>query len=187
MKKYLEPAKEIDVYGEFDVVVVGGGVAGWSAAVAAGRQGAKALIIERFPFFGGTATASLMANIVGYRNQVKPDDIQTTKGLGEEIILRLLEINGAEKSRNAYESEKRSDTKGDLSYNFAFVSKSPPKTAPNARDVVIMIATLVGFYSSNCAPIPRRQVHLAGYGQVRDSDCRTTLHPGRFGVRGACR
>jgi hypothetical protein len=120
MKKYLEPAKEIGVYGSFDAIVVGGGVAGWSAAVAASRQGVKTLVIERFPYFGGTATASLMANIVGFRNQVKPNDIQTTKGIGEEIILRLLEIGGAEKSRNAYESERRSDTKGDLSYNYAF-------------------------------------------------------------------
>jgi hypothetical protein len=119
-KSYLEPAKELKVYGEFDVIVVGGGVAGWSAAVAAGRAGASALIIERFPFFGGTATASLMANIVGYRNQKPPDGIQTTKGIGEEIILELLKTGGAEKSRNAYESAKRSDEKGDLSYNFAF-------------------------------------------------------------------
>jgi hypothetical protein len=118
--KYQEPAKELNVYGEFDVIVVGGGVAGWSAAVAAGRAGANVLIVERFPFFGGTATASLMANIVGFRNQVQPDGIQTTKGLGEELMLDLLKINGAEKSRNAYESAARSNQKGDLSYNFAF-------------------------------------------------------------------
>jgi len=119
-KIYVEPAKELPVYGEFDAVVVGGGTAGWSAAVAAARNGAKTLVIERFPFFGGTATASLMANIVGFRNQVPPDGIQTTKGIGEELILRLLEIGGAVKSRNAYPSRERSNTKGDLSYNYAF-------------------------------------------------------------------
>jgi len=118
--KYIEKQKELDIYGAFDIVVVGGGVAGWSAAVAAARNGADTLIIERFPYFGGTATASLMANIVGFRNQVEPDGIQTTKGIGEELILRLLEIKGAEKSRNAYESKQRSDAKGDLSYNYAF-------------------------------------------------------------------
>ena len=118
--KYTEKQKELEVYGTFDVAVVGGGVAGWSAAVSAARNGANTLIIERFPYFGGTATASLMANIVGFRNQVEPDKIQTTKGIGEELILRLLEIKGAEKSRNAYESVQRSDTKGDLSYNYAF-------------------------------------------------------------------
>ena len=120
MATYLEKPRELAVYGDFDTVVVGGGVAGWSAALAAARNGANTLIIERFPYFGGTATASLMANIVGYRNQVKPDGIQTTKGIGEELMLKLLEMGGAEKSRNAYESSKRSDKKGDLSYNFAF-------------------------------------------------------------------
>jgi len=121
-KTYIEPQKELKVYGEgeFDVIVAGGGVAGWSAAVAAARNGTNTLILERFPFFGGTATASLMANIVGFRNQVPPDDVQTTKGIGEELILKLLAIGGAEKSRNAYKSAKRSDRKGDLSYNFAF-------------------------------------------------------------------
>ncbi|MCI8442682.1 MAG: FAD-dependent oxidoreductase [Provencibacterium sp.] len=120
MKKYLEPARELDIYGEYDVIVVGGGVAGMSAAIAAGRSGVKTLIIEQFPYFGGTATASLMANIVGYRNQVEPNSVQTTRGIGEEIILRLIDIGGAVKSRNAYASEPRSDKKGDLSYNYAF-------------------------------------------------------------------
>lgn len=119
-KKYLEPAKELNVYGEFDVVIIGGGCAGFPAAIAAARNGAKTLIIERFPFFGGTATASLMANIVGFRNQVEPSYLQTTKGIGEELILRLLEAKGAVKSRNAYPSVQRSDMKGDLSYNYAF-------------------------------------------------------------------
>lgn len=68
MHTYLEPAQELEIFGEYDVIVVGGGVAGWSAALAAGRAGAKTLIIERFPYFGGTATASLMGNIVGFRN-----------------------------------------------------------------------------------------------------------------------
>ena len=118
--KYLEPAKEINLYGDYDVVIVGGGCAGFPAAIAAARNGARVLIIERFPFFGGTATASLMANIVGFRNQVEPDYLQTAKGIAEEIILRLIAEHGAVKSRNAYPSSQHSDTKGDLSYNYAF-------------------------------------------------------------------
>jgi hypothetical protein len=118
--KHREPAKEIDVYGDYDVVVVGGGCAGFPAAIAAARNGAKTLIIERFPFFGGTATASLMANIVGFRNQVEPDYLQTTKGIGEELMLQLIADGAAVKSRNAYPSRQRSDTKGDLSYNYAY-------------------------------------------------------------------
>jgi hypothetical protein len=118
--RYKEPAREINVYGEYDVVVVGGGVAGFSAAIAAARNGARTLIIERFPFFGGTATASLMANIVGFRNQVEPSYLQTTRGIGEELMLKLLAQGAAVKSRNAYPSSQRTDTRGDLSYNYAY-------------------------------------------------------------------
>ena len=120
MATYHEPARELPIYGHFDVVVVGGGCAGFPAAIAAARNGARTLIIERFAFFGGTATASLMANIVGFRNQVAPDDLQTTAGIGEELMLRLLAQGGATHSRNAYPSAIRSDRKGDLSYNYAF-------------------------------------------------------------------
>jgi len=120
MKSYQEPAKVLPVYGEFDVIVIGGGCAGFAAAVACARNGAKTLIVERFPFFGGTATASLMANIVGTRNQVPPNDLQVMKGIGEELLLRLLDEKGAEVTRNAYPSKPHTDQKGDLSYSYAF-------------------------------------------------------------------
>ena len=120
MQTYTEPAKDLPVYGRYDVIVVGGGCVGFPAAIAAARNGANTLIIEQYPFFGGTATASLMANIVGIRNQVAPDGLQVMKGIGEEFMLRLMEEGGAVHSRNAYPSAIRTDKKGDLSYNYAF-------------------------------------------------------------------
>ena len=92
---YQQEAREIPIVGDYDVVVVGGGCAGFAAAVAASRNGARTLVLEQFPFFGGTATASLMANIVGTRNQVEPNRLQVCKGIGEELILRLLDCGGA--------------------------------------------------------------------------------------------
>jgi hypothetical protein len=115
---YQEPKKTLPVYGRFDVVVVGGGPAGWAAALASVRNGAKTLIIERFPFFGGTATASLMLNIVGYRNQVKPDSLQTSKGIAEELILRLKEINGLGISTSYESAERYPTTKGNMTYSY---------------------------------------------------------------------
>ena len=50
----------ISVVDRVDVVVAGGGVAGLSAAIGAGRTGAKTLLIEGQGFLGGIATASLM-------------------------------------------------------------------------------------------------------------------------------
>ncbi|MBR4057293.1 MAG: FAD-dependent oxidoreductase [Oscillospiraceae bacterium] len=51
-----EPAKELPVAGEADVVVVGGGLAGVAAAVAAARNGAKVILIEKSIVLGGLAT-----------------------------------------------------------------------------------------------------------------------------------
>ena len=116
MKKYLESAKEIDVFGEYDVIIVGGGVAGLTAAIACGRNNAKTLLIERFGYLGGTATASLMNNINGFRNQVKPDGLQTVKGIPQEIILELYKINGLGKS--PYPQKEYNIEKGELSYSY---------------------------------------------------------------------
>lgn len=114
---YREPAKALPVYGRFDVIVVGGGPAGFAAALASARNGAKTLIIERFPFFGGTATASLMLNINGFRNQVKPDGLQTSKGIPEEVILRLKDIGGL--GTSSYKQSQYPTEKGKLAYSYA--------------------------------------------------------------------
>jgi hypothetical protein len=57
-------AKTLPVAEHVDVLVCGGGVAGIAAAVAAARNGAKTLLIERAGFLGGTATGSAMGLIV---------------------------------------------------------------------------------------------------------------------------
>ena len=54
----------IPIAAHVDVLVCGGGVAGIAAAVAAARNGAKTLLIERAGFLGGTATGSAMGLIV---------------------------------------------------------------------------------------------------------------------------
>ena len=45
--------------GHFDLIVMGAGSAGTSAAIAAARSGSKVLVIDRLPFIGGTSTAVL--------------------------------------------------------------------------------------------------------------------------------
>jgi hypothetical protein len=55
-----EPAREIKVFHEADVIVVGGGPGGHSAAVAAARNGAKTILIERYGHMGGMASGGLV-------------------------------------------------------------------------------------------------------------------------------
>lgn len=56
-----ETAKNLEVKGEYDVIVVGGGVAGVASALSAARQGAKVLLLEKQYMLGGLATAGLIA------------------------------------------------------------------------------------------------------------------------------
>lgn len=51
------PQRTATVFKEVDVVVVGGGPAGIGASVAAARQGAKTLLLEKRGFLGGNITA----------------------------------------------------------------------------------------------------------------------------------
>ena len=55
--------------GEFDVIVCGGGVAGVAAAIMAGRNGAKVLVIEKAGCLGGTLTDAFMPNILDSENK----------------------------------------------------------------------------------------------------------------------
>lgn len=117
MRYYEEPARQVPIAREMDVVVVGGGPAGTAAAIAAARAGASTLLIERFGYLGGTATASLMACINGYRNQVPPDETQVVRGIAEEIILRLKELDGL--GRSPYPQRELPTEPGQLSYSYA--------------------------------------------------------------------
>jgi hypothetical protein len=117
VKTYREPARDIPVTRKTEVVVVGGGPAGLAAAIASARSGARTTLIEQFGYLGGTATASLMACINGFRNQVEPDSVQTVRGIAEEIILTLKQMNGLGQSpypQKAYPTEP-----GLLQYSYA--------------------------------------------------------------------
>jgi hypothetical protein len=63
MKTIMEPASEINVIREADVVVVGGGPGGHAAAVAAARNGAETVLLERYGHLGGMATGGLVIMI----------------------------------------------------------------------------------------------------------------------------
>ena len=55
-----EPARDVRVYGHCDILVVGGGPAGTAAAVAAAREGADVVLLERYGHLGGLATGGLV-------------------------------------------------------------------------------------------------------------------------------
>ncbi|HYF92546.1 MAG TPA: FAD-dependent oxidoreductase [Symbiobacteriaceae bacterium] len=75
----------------YDVIVAGGGPAGLCAAVAAARNGARVLLVERYGFLGGNATASLVGPWMTFHSS---PEVQVVEGLPEEIVRRLREIGG---------------------------------------------------------------------------------------------
>ncbi|TVY09258.1 FAD-dependent oxidoreductase [Paenibacillus cremeus] len=75
-----------------DIVVVGGGPAGVNAAIAAGRSGAKTVLIEKYGFIGGMSTAALVYPWMTFHTT---DGKQVIKGIAQEIIDRLMEMNAS--------------------------------------------------------------------------------------------
>ena len=59
-RTYHEAARDIPVFAETDVLVVGGGPAGTTAAIGAGRLGADVMLVERYNHLGGLATGGLV-------------------------------------------------------------------------------------------------------------------------------
>ena len=58
---YINFEREASLAGSYDVVVCGGGPAGFIAAIAASRSGARTALIEQYGFLGGMATAGIVA------------------------------------------------------------------------------------------------------------------------------
>ena len=72
---------------EADIVVCGGGPAGINAALAAGRSGARTVLIERYGFLGGMSTAALVYPWMTFHTTAGK---QVIAGTAQEIVDRLM-------------------------------------------------------------------------------------------------
>jgi hypothetical protein len=89
-----EPSRATPVWGEYDVVVLGGGPAGMAAAVAAARAGRKTLLIERYGFLGGMGTAAGVTNFCGLHANVHGHIRQVVRGVADELLQRIDRLGG---------------------------------------------------------------------------------------------
>jgi hypothetical protein len=89
-----EPSRQTPVYGEFDVVVVGGGPAGIMAATSAARAGCSTLLIERYGFLGGAGTAGGLSTFCGLHARAYGADVRVIRGLADELLDRLVKLDG---------------------------------------------------------------------------------------------
>ena len=81
-----EPARDIPVFATTDVLVVGGGPAGTTAAIAAARLGADVILAERYNHLGGLATGGL---VIWIDRMTDWQGDLLIRGLGEELLDRL--------------------------------------------------------------------------------------------------
>ena len=79
--------------GRFDVIVVGSGPAGVCAAIAAARNGAKTLVVEKGNCLGGMATRGMVGPFMTCYD--KSGRNQVVRGLFDEIVRRLIACGGA--------------------------------------------------------------------------------------------
>ncbi|MDB4582007.1 FAD-dependent oxidoreductase [Draconibacterium sp.] len=95
-KTITEPAREISVLAETDVLVIGGGPAGVAAAISASRGGAETYLVERYNHLGGLWTGGLVLPLLSTHAVDKQNRRrQVIHGIGGEMAQRLFDLGMA--------------------------------------------------------------------------------------------
>ena len=89
-----EPERRVPVFGEYEVVVLGGGPAGIAAAAAAAGHGRNTLLVERYGFLGGMGTAAGVTNFCGLHANVHGEHRQVVHGIADQLLARIDRIGG---------------------------------------------------------------------------------------------
>ena len=93
IKSITEPGRTIPVMAETEVLVIGGGPAGLSAAISAARMGVETMLVERYGCFGGNITLSAVEPPSWYR---QPNTVEAG-GIAFELEERMVKLGATQK------------------------------------------------------------------------------------------
>ncbi len=102
-----EPARTLPVYGEYDVVVIGGGPAGLAASVSAAKHGARTLLVERYGFLGGMGTAGGVTNFAGLYGRKNGEMRQVVHGVVDDLLARIDALGGLNQPQDGMQGRIR--------------------------------------------------------------------------------
>ena len=154
MKTYPMQAQDIPVY-EYDVIVVGGGPAGCTAAAAAAREGSKTLLIEASGALGGMGTIGMVPAWCPFSDKEKI----IYKGLAEKIFWKAREGVPHLKDKTwvdwvpiDFELLKRvyDDLMLEYGVDVLFNTMIVTAEAANGRVDVVIAANRAGLHPSDC-------------------------------------
>ena len=98
MSQFITESLQTPVNYEYDVAVAGGGTAGVVAALAAARNGAKTILIDRYGFLGGSminGAGPLHSFFNLYKAFPGAEKIQVIRGIPDKIVTRMKERGGS--------------------------------------------------------------------------------------------
>ena len=81
-----------EVHEEYDFIVVGGGLTGLCAAIAAARHGARTALVQDRPVLGGNASSEVRMHVCGASQQQKKPWLNEG-GILHELMLDNKRVN----------------------------------------------------------------------------------------------
>ena len=146
---------------KYDVVVVGGGVAGVSAAISAARNNASVCMIEKQCFPGGLAT---LGNVVIYLPLCDGMGRQIVGGLGEEL-LKLSVIEQPERIPQCWRENKDNSLRSKDRYRVRF---NPASYMLELEKLLLKTGVDI-FYDTKVVDVEKKEAEITGV-QIHNKD-----------------
>jgi len=146
MAQSFKAGREIGLAAQADVIVCGGGTAGFAAAVAAARAGADTMVVEQLGCLGGLGTSGLVPCLCPYTD----GENVVARGIAEEVLVELARRMGVEVEYDWFnihaEALKRlfDDMLADSGAKIRFFTKIVDVVAAKGRIESVVISTHAG-------------------------------------------